>query len=609
MKAPLLSSAASPAVDLAQSEVSAQGRAKLLDMTYARLMFSVSVMPLVALLLNMFYARFHTAQWLAVWVAVYFVFSLLMHLLYRRYRQDQKRMPADALFNTWRPAAEWVALAHGLLLSAPVYITLGQAPLEFLLLMVITFIAVISSNATHQTPVLSVFMRFLVATSLPIIAYAWALPRDWLALIPLSAVYVFGIYRHAKKSHRFYVQQVLLEETSTRLAAQYKEAKELSENALLEKTRFLTTASHDLRQPVHAIGMMIEAVSQRNQDASLALLLNDLKSGVRSVNFMFNSLLDLSKIESGAIAPRPEAVAAECMMYDITTLFNEEAKRRGLSLRLYESKREVIVNADPTLLRQAIINLVHNALRYTLKGGVLLGVRRRGDDWQLEVWDTGVGVAQGDQASIHSPFYTKVHAWNINDAGHGLGLAVVARCAALMGAQYGMTSRLGRGTRCWLRLPAVKPDSAKIGNVECVQHLTASNLRELSGTCLIVEDDPQVGNAWLMLLQAWGVDARLAADGTSAVDCLADGFTPQAIFCDQRLRSGESGFDLLRALLERCPDAHGAMISGELHSPELAQADAEGYVILKKPLNIEELHAVLSRWLGDAAMQVANAAA
>jgi CheY-like chemotaxis protein len=405
------------------------------------------------------------------------------------------------------------------------------------------------------------------------------------------------MYRHARNTHRFYVHQVWLEERSAELAEQYKQAKDALETTLQAKNQFLTTASHDLRQPVHAVGMMIEAVSQRNQDASLAPLLNDLKSGVRSVNFMFNSLLDLSKIESGAIAVRSEAVAAECMMYDIATLFSEEAKRRGLSLRLFESKHEVVVHADPVLLRQAIINLVHNALRYTPKGGVLLGARRRGGNWQLEVCDTGVGVAQDDQANIHSPFYTKAHAWNINDAGHGLGLAVVARCAALMDAQYGMASRLGRGTRCWLRLPAVKPDSALLGNVECVQHLASTSLRNLAGTCLIVEDDPQVGNAWMMLLQAWGIDVRLAPDGASAYIELDGGFLPQAIFCDQRLRSGESGFDVLRALLERCPTAHGAMVSGELHSPELAQAHADGYVVLKKPLNVEELHAVLSRWL------------
>jgi signal transduction histidine kinase/ActR/RegA family two-component response regulator len=597
MKKPaFLEEFALPDMDLT-TRIQARGLASLLEMTYGRLIFGMTIMPFVAVLFSVFYAQFENALPLWGWCATYAVFSVFMHIVRRRYLRDKATLPDAALFAKWRPAVERMALVHGLLISAPVFLTLGRAPVEFVLLLIVTYISIVSSNATHQTPVFSVFLRFLAATAVPIPFFYWALPPQWHALIPLSFVYVLGMYRHAKKSHLFYVQQVLLEEQSARLAAQYKEAKELSENALLEKTRFLATASHDLRQPVHAMGMMIEAIHQRNKDQALTPLLEDLRSGVKSVNYMFNSLLDLSKIESGAVAPKKETVAAERMMYDITTLFGEEARRRGLTLRLHESKQNVIVLADPVLLRQALVNLTHNALRYTLKGGVLLGSRKRGTYWQLEVWDTGVGIANEQFDTVHSPFYARSQAWDINDVGHGLGLSVVARCAQLMSAGYGVTSKLGIGTRFWLRLPAVDPGVAAIGHVDYVAHLEATNLRTLSGTCLVVEDDPQVSQAWAALLQAWGVQAHIAPDGVTAFQIIDAGFSPDAIFCDQRLRSGESGFDVLRALLARSPDAHGAMVSGELHSPELAHAEQEGYIILKKPLNVEELHAVLSRWL------------
>ena len=122
-------------------------------------------------------------------------------------------------------------------------------------------------------------------------------------------------------------------------------------------------------------------------------------------------------------------------------------------------------------------------------------------------------------------------------------------------------------------------------------------MERLNGRCLVLDDDPQVIGAWTALLDSWGVEGRYAANAGEAMQHLDTGFTPEAIFCDQRLRSGESGFDILRALLARCPMASGAMVSGEINSPELQEAQDEGYLVLRKPLDTAQLHAVLSTWL------------
>jgi CheY-like chemotaxis protein len=248
------------------------------------------------------------------------------------------------------------------------------------------------------------------------------------------------------------------------------------------------------------------------------------------------------------------------------------------------------------LVRQSMINLMQNALRYTQRGGVLMAARRRGGGWQFEVWDTGVGIAEDDQQRIYSPFFRPEHAWRIDNAGHGLGLAVVARCADLMGASQGLSSREGRGSRFWLRLPAAqiaeRRSPAREQNL-----LLAGQGESLSGRCLIIDDEPQVRSAWQALLSSWGVEAACAASANEAFALLDNGFEPQAVFCDQRLRSGESGFELLQALLDRCPTAAGAMISGEFNSPALAQAEQEGYLVLHKPLDPDALFALLSRLL------------
>ncbi len=181
---------------------------------------------------------------------------------------------------------------------------------------------------------------------------------------------------------------------------------------------------------------------------------------MQSVTQMFNSLLDLSKIELGAQPVKLQPVALDPLMADIATLFREEALARNIALRVRGSRGKALVSADPLLLRQSMVNLMQNALRYTQRGGVLMAVRRRGGQWQFEVWDTGVGIAEADQQRVYSPFFRPEHAWRIDNAGHGLGLAVVARCADLMGASQGLNSREGLGSRFWLRLPAARSASA-----------------------------------------------------------------------------------------------------------------------------------------------------
>jgi DNA-binding NtrC family response regulator len=113
----------------------------------------------------------------------------------------------------------------------------------------------------------------------------------------------------------------------------------------------------------------------------------------------------------------------------------------------------------------------------------------------------------------------------------------------------------------------------------------------------VLEDDPQINAAWAVLLDTWGVDARFATCASEAFEHLDSGFVPQAVLCDQRLRAGESGFEILQTLLQRCPQAYGVMVSGEYNSPELLRAEGDGYVVLRKPVDITVLHALLARWL------------
>lgn len=572
-------------------------------MSYSRLVYSICATPLAGIPYLLWFWHGGLSSWgFGTLVCIYAGSALWILRKLRQYRWDLARLDPSVQLSRWRPVVLRTALVHGVGLGSTLVVVRlenPQASFEYLLMLLVTVAGTMATSTAHQTPTLGVFLRtFAAGWGVCCAAIPWVFAREWPLVLPLSLMYAAAMCRYAVMAHRFFVQQIRLEDASAQLAERYRQAKNDAERALQDKSRFLSVASHDLRQPMHAIGLLVDSIAVRNQDERLASALVDLRQCTRSMNQMFNSLLDLSRIESGSVAVCLAPTSVNAMLDEVARLFQEEARARGLSWRVHRAAEDAAVMGDAMLLRQSLINLAHNALRYTSRGGVLLGARSRGAEWRIEVWDTGIGVADHDRDQIHSPFYRPAHAWRVDRVGLGLGLAVVARCAELMQATHGFESIEGRGSRFWISLPrASLPTGIDGPALRPAPRLPA---HPLSGSCLFIDDDPQVCAASRTLLQAWGVDIRCVATATEAFACVDRGFTPQAILCDLRLRSGESGLEVLKALFERCPDASGAIVSGEHGVPELRQAEDEGYMVLRKPLEGALLHALLQTWLAPA---------
>lgn len=581
------------------ADISARAQIRLLDNTFIRLVFSFTAVPFVGIPFAIW------LYWLGdeirptiAWIAIYLICAGAIRIWHRRYQREVQDNNEEDVLRRWLPRINKVAFVHGLGISSLYLITPQNQNFDFFLLLNISIAAIVAANATHLTPVISTFKRFFFTSwGFLNIGIIFHVDNVMLIVLMLNLLYGFAIYRHALTSHAFFIQQAKLEEESARLAEQFRQAKEEAEQALRDKNQFLTTASHDLRQPVHAMGFLIEAIIHKNHNDALMPQLLDLQQSVRSVQLMFNSLLDLSKIESGNMKTAATHVDIGALLDSVITLFREEARSRGLKLRTWRPGRRIHVMGDPLLVRQSLINLIQNALRYTQKGGVLVAIRPRGTECLLEVWDTGVGIADGEKSKIFSPYYRPELAWKIDSAGHGLGLAVVARCAKLMNVTYGMQSVEDKGSRFWMRFLQY------VGEVKAVDVAPASDAAapiirraSLRGSCLVVDDDPLVTSAWESLMSSWGMAVRCAASADEAFAIVDGGFTPSVVLCDQRLRSGESGFEILKTLIERLPNVSGAMVSGEFNSPVLREAEDEGYLVLRKPLEPATLHALLTQW-------------
>ncbi|MDP1568085.1 MAG: hybrid sensor histidine kinase/response regulator, partial [Polaromonas sp.] len=246
------------------TNLSARGQAQLLDTGFSRLRSSVYVMPVIALLLLAYLGWRTGAVPVLAWGLGYVFLAFVVHRLARRYLDDQGRLAPDALVKRWLSRVQALAWLHGAGVS---FLAITLAPddsLEFRMLLYMIIAYIVSTNTVNLTQTIGLFLRFFACSwHVPLLLMYWIFPDLWHIMIPLGLLYSLVIYRHALTSHRFAIEQVQLKEHSELLAEQFRAAKEQAEVALQEKNLFLTTASHDLRQPIHAMSMLVEAIMLR----------------------------------------------------------------------------------------------------------------------------------------------------------------------------------------------------------------------------------------------------------------------------------------------------------------------------------------------------------
>lgn len=536
------------------------------------------------------------AGFLWAWAIAYWTASAFTVLMRRSFRRDVDALAPEAFERRWAPRLEATGMVFGTLWGLLAWASVPVGRFEFALVSYLVLVGATASAAMFASADLRVFGVFIVACwATAASAIPLAFPLHWHTVLPLGLLYAVLVWRHARTSNGFLVQQAEMKHRSDALALAQQEARHAADAASAAKSRFLARASHDLRQPLYALWLTAQAALRRNHDDALRPLLDDLSHGARHVNELLDALLDLSSIEADADATKLVAVPLAPLLRDLHRRFAAEAEERGLAWRLRLPPAPAVGLADPVLLRRAVANLLHNALRYTRQGGVLLACRRRAGGWSIEVIDTGIGIAPEQQQRIFAERYRADSASDVGSEGHGLGLAVVAECALRLNAALSVASRVGRGSRFGLLLAAGEDVSARDETAEPPERPSGAML---SGRVLVVEDDPAVARALAYTLADWGIEARIVAGGEAARAEVAGGFVPAVVICDLRLADGESGYEVLgRLLLDELPSARGCIVSGEVSHPDLQRAQDEGFIVLRKPVAAGQLQMVLAGWL------------
>jgi signal transduction histidine kinase/ActR/RegA family two-component response regulator len=353
------------------------------------------------------------------------------------------------------------------------------------------------------------------------------------------------------------------------------------------KSRFLAAASHDLRQPLHALGMFVAQLRGRVTEPESAALTGKVEAAVTALQQLLDAILDISRLDAGVVSPTPVDFPLAPLLARLAESFAPRAERKGLRLRV--APTGLAVHSDPVLLERVLLNLLANAVRYTERGGIVIGCRRRGV--RVEVWDSGVGIAPEHREAVFQEFFQVGNPERDRRKGLGLGLAIAARVARLLGSRIDMRSQVGRGSLFAIELP--RGTAGAVHLPEAAVLYQAESLR--GALILVVDDDTLVREAMETLFKQWGCEVASAANGEQAIAQAAHlTRTPDAIVCDYRLPEGETGIEVIRRLHARFGAAvPAALVTGDTAPERLREAQAGGYTLLHKPLQPAKLRALL----------------
>jgi signal transduction histidine kinase/ActR/RegA family two-component response regulator len=372
-------------------------------------------------------------------------------------------------------------------------------------------------------------------------------------------------------------------------------AKDEAEKANRAKSQFLAAASHDLRQPLHAMQMYITALQQKVKDKDTLKIVSDIDAVSISTGRLLNAILDVSQLEAGAVQPQIEDFPIQEILHRVARGFKPMSYRKGIALHIVPSS--AYVRSDPILLEQIIGNFIANAIRYTETGRVLLGCRRRAGKLSIEILDTGPGIPTHQRDAIFDDFHQLDNKERDRGKGLGLGLAIVRRLSICLNHQIEHSSKVNHGSRFAVIVELVD----KPANISQSRDFK-TNMLDLDNTSvLLIEDDVMVLDATQQLLESWGCNVICSKSAQEAEHLMFDPHNiPDIIIADYRLPGNINGIQAISNVTAKLGYPVPAfIITGEADTSEVRKIADHGYRVLSKPVHPSKLRALISHLIQE----------
>ncbi len=519
---------------------------------------------------------------------------LILVLFARRgYALRQLRNPPEDAHGALLRMA-WFAFAAGLVtgLAGPLFFPALSSEERALLTMILACWSAggVSTAAAYARA----FYAYVAPALLPL-ALLWLMAGDAQSIAVAMLLMLFGLMqvffvrdneRVVRESFVIRYENQLLLEALERERQEVLLARDRAEEANRAKSRFLAAASHDLRQPLHALSLYSATLKLRAADRTSSDIAGHINEALASLAALVDSLLDISKLDAGAVRPELQRTSVKALIERIEADYRPVAREKGLEFRV--APVDAQVETDPVLLERVVRNLVDNAFKYTAAGSIALSAELDERTVRIAVHDTGPGIAESERERIFEEFYQIGNPQRDRTKGLGLGLAIVRRLAQLLGLKVQLETRPGGGSTFALTLARVA-DSSPLPQASRAP--AADDASALVGArVLVIDDETSVRVGMRGLLESWGCRV-MTCSGFDEAQRLLDDYAlgVDVIVADFRLPQHENGIETVRRLRARLGDVPALMVSGDTAPERLREAQASGLPFLHKPVSAEVL--------------------
>lgn len=498
-----------------------------------------------------------------------------------------KASPTPTESFRWGRYITYTSFASGLSYALSIMLFLPASSPTIQLFLFVFIFGIVNGSAFVSSHWVESFYVFMLTTLVPTAIYLFSLGEPaytaiaYLCLINIAISYTIG-----SKTNQTVLSSIQLRFENAELIQKLITSTKQAEEANRRKTRFLASASHDLRQPVHALGLFSEALSSERLSPKGINSLGFLKQSISSLSGLLESLLDMSKLDAGITIPSFSTIDLQQLIQQLANDFKGEYDSKNLHFRT--RCQLVWVHSDCILLENILRNLLSNAVRYTDHGGILFACRKRKNEVWVEIWDTGIGISKKEQKNIFDEFYQINNYERDQKQGLGLGLAIVKKQAQLLGHEISLVSRKGKGSRFRIKLKRAVP--VLLSPTEKPPILT-----QLTGRIiLIIDDDEVILKGMKITLEEWGCRV-ITTTSLDKASLICDHTKPDIIISDFRLRDHLNGIEVVNHLRKQLKHQTPALlITGDTAPDRLQQAQKSDLILLHKPVQPVKLRAALN---------------
>ncbi len=523
-----------------------------------------------------------------IWAGAIYLLTLLRGWHYLR-------LPANAdrqrIFRQGRDYLVFSLISGCIWGSAGVFFFKPEEVAQFTFLF-LTLFAMISGSMTALSARPLNYVAYALPSMLPICTNLFlqeSLFYRWMGIA--SLVYLTLTLVMSRNMHKAISHSLMLKYQNMDLLDDLKQQTEAAQRANLDKSRFLAAASHDLRQPLHAVNLFVEALGAKLTTEAQARDMVRIRRGLDSLGELFDALLDISRMDTGSIPVRKLDFRIGPLLHKLADAYGLEARRKGLDLHV--TSCGLVVRSDPVLLERMLRNLLSNAIRYTTKGEIRLICTPHGDHLIIEVRDTGPGIPSQSQDDVFTEFFQLDNPERNRGKGLGLGLAIVRRLSVLLDHPVRLESTPGQGAVFSLRVP--------IGDARAIPADISQSARSenrLAGKqILVIDNEADILEGMRGLLEDWQCRFVGAESAASALRLVEDGLCPDCIVSDYRLPGKLDGCALIARLREHTGTIPALLISGDTSAAIYHQAQAAGLVFLAKPIKPAQLRVAMMQEL------------